>query len=225
MRDLMNIAHRGFTAKFPDNTLEAFQAAIELGADGIEFDVRETADSRFVIFHDPHVYGKAIDKLEYSDVQKIKLNGAFRVPTLEETLDLLSRRTKMLIELIQSLDKFLVLLKNRAEPDDVVIASFNGDLVSRFSTIAPGIRTAVISGCPVMQPSELLESVKSDGIVIRYPFISRETVDRIHAGNGYCFVWNVRTLRDIRHVIRLDVDGIVTDYPDKVKKELQKRTG
>lgn len=222
----MNIAHRGFTKEFPDNTLEAFEAAIELGVDGIEFDVRETLDSTFVIFHDPHVHGKAIDKLEYSDIRKIKLNGTFRIPTLEEALDLLNRRTKLLIELkqVQSLDNFLSLLKTRAEPDDMVIASFNRDLISQFSTMAPGIRTAVITGTPVLQPSELLESAKCVGIVLRYPFITAETVNRIHSNNCYCYVWNGRTLSDIKRIIRLDVDGIVSDFPDRVKIELQKRT-
>jgi glycerophosphoryl diester phosphodiesterase len=226
VRNIMNIAHRGFTAKFPDNTLEAFEAAIELGVDGVEFDVRETADSTFVVFHDPHVQGKAIDKLEYNDIRKIKLNNTFRIPTLEETLDLLKNKTKLLIELkqVQSLENFLALLKTGAERDDVVVASFNRDLVSRFSTIAPGIRTAVITATPVVQPSELLESVKCDGIVVRYPFITAETVSRIHSYNCYCYVWNGRTLSDIRHIIRLDADGIVSDFPDRVKKELQKRT-
>ena len=225
MRNILNIAHRGFTAEFPDNTLEAFEAAVKLGVDGVEFDVRETADSRFVIFHDAHIHGKAIDKLGYNELRNIKLKGAFRIPTLEETLDLLKKQVKLLIELkqIKSFDSFVTLLKNRAEMDDIVVASFDRQLISEFSALTPGVRTAIITGAPVVQQSELLESVKCDGIVVRYPYITKEMIDRIHSGNRSCFVWSCRELKEIRKVIGLGVDGIVSDSPDIVKKELQER--
>ena len=60
---MLNIAHRGFTKEFPDNTLEAFEAAIDLGVDAIECDVQETSDSRFVIFHEPELAGTEVSKL------------------------------------------------------------------------------------------------------------------------------------------------------------------
>jgi glycerophosphoryl diester phosphodiesterase len=55
MKRILNIAHRGFTKQFPDNTLEAFEAAIGIPVDGIECDVHETADNRFIIFHDREI--------------------------------------------------------------------------------------------------------------------------------------------------------------------------
>ena len=60
MNKTLNIAHRGFTKEFPDNTMEAFYAAIKLGIDGIECDVHETADHHFVIFHDDKLEGRTI---------------------------------------------------------------------------------------------------------------------------------------------------------------------
>ncbi len=227
MNTILNFAHRGFTANFPDNTLEAFEAAVELGADGVEFDVRETADSTFVIFHDTHVRGKAIDKLEYDDIRKIKLKGKYRIPTLEETFDLLAKRIILQIELkqVQSLDRFLSLLKARTGPDDAVVSSFNTDLVSRVSAGAPGIRTAVITGVPVIRPFKLMEEAQCSGIVARYPFFSAGVVKSIHSRSGFCYAWDGRTPEDFRKIISLGVDGIISDFPDRAQKALQEMTG
>lgn len=227
MKTIMNFAHRGYTAKFPDNTLEAFEAAVELGADGVEFDVRESADSTFVIFHDARVRGKAIDKLEYADIRKIELKGKYRIPTLEETIDLLAKRIILQIELkqVRSLDNFLSLLKTRTGPDDAVVSSFNTDLVSRVSAGAPGFRTAVITGSPVIKPSELMEQARCSGIVARHPFVTADTVDRIHSRNGFCYIWGGRTPEDFRQLIRLGVDGIISDFPDRAQKVLKERPG
>jgi len=77
MKNTLNIAHRGFTTAFPDNTLEAFEAAIQIGVDAIECDIHETTDSRFVVFHDPEVLGENINKLSLAEVRNVKLEGGF----------------------------------------------------------------------------------------------------------------------------------------------------
>jgi len=103
-KKIINIAHRGFTQHFPDNTLEAFSAALELGVDGIEFDVQETADGEFFIFHDDVIDGKPIASILADEMQGIRLQGKYRIPSLEETLKLLGYRLILLIELKQVKD-------------------------------------------------------------------------------------------------------------------------
>ncbi len=97
MRNILNIAHRGFHKAFPDNTLEAFEAAIQLGVNGIEFDVQETADNGFVVFHDDKLEGKDITKLFLAEVKNIKLQDKFEIPTLEQALDLCRKQVKLLV--------------------------------------------------------------------------------------------------------------------------------
>ncbi len=75
MRNIINIAHRGFTKTFPDNTLEAFEAAINIGVDAIECDVQETIDHKFVVIHDSELFGKDIAKLPLAQIENAKTKG------------------------------------------------------------------------------------------------------------------------------------------------------
>src|SRR4030042_3740320 len=99
MSNILNIAHRGFHKSFPDNTLEAFEAAIGLGVDGIELDVHETADQEFIVFHDAKLLDKVIKYLLLDEIKNVKLQGKFDIPTLGQVLDLCRRRAKLMVEL------------------------------------------------------------------------------------------------------------------------------
>jgi glycerophosphoryl diester phosphodiesterase len=221
MSRALNIAHRGFTKNFPDNTLEAFRAAIELGADGIEFDVHETADNRFIIFHNPKVEDQEIAKMTLTQIQSVRLAGQYKIPTLEETLDLCRNRLKMLVEIKQarSLDRLLSLLRTRAELKDVIIISFNRDLILNLATLAPEFRRGILTYRPVEDPSGLTASAKTDLLLMRLPLATLELVARIRASNLSVFLWDCAGLTAVREALKLDVDGIISDSPDLVRQE------
>jgi glycerophosphoryl diester phosphodiesterase len=221
MPKTLNIAHRGFTKNLPDNTLEAFQAATELGADGIEFDVHETADNQFIIFHDPKVDGQEIAQTTLAGIQGIRLAGKYRIPTLEQTLDLCRNRLKMLVEIKQarSLDRLLSILRTRAELKDVIVISFNRDLILNLATLAPEFRRGILTYRPVEDPAGITASVKTDLLLMRLPLATPELVARIHAANLSVFVWDCAGLRAVREALRLGVDGIISDSPDLVLQE------
>ena len=228
MEDVMeihNIAHRGFTKSFPDNTLKAFEAAIEIPVDGIEFDVRETADNKFVIHHDPQLQGKDINKLSRDEIRSIKLEGKYEIPTLEETLDLLRNRTGLMIEVkeVKSADSFLTLLRARANLDDVIVTSFNHDFILKLSRLAPEIRRGVLAGRQVDDPIGLIESNHADAIAIRCPFATVELIESVHTHNHTVHVWGCNNMKDIRRTLKLDIDSIITDFADEVARELGKR--
>jgi len=222
---IQNIAHRGFTKSFPDNTLEAYKAAVEIPVDGVEFDVRETADNRFIIHHDPQLQGKDINKMSHDEIRSIKLDGKYLIPTLEETLDLLRNRTKPMIEVkeVWSTDSFLALLRARANLDDVIVTSFNHEFILKLSQLTPEIRRGVLTGRRVDDPVGLIESNNADAIVVRCPFATMELIESVHAHNLSVHVWGCNNMDDIRRTLKLDIDGIITDIPDEVARELSKR--
>jgi len=221
MLKTLNIAHRGFTKDFPDNTLEAFQAAIELGADGIEFDVHETADNRFIIFHDPKLEGQEIGKMTLAGIQKVRLAGKYRIPTLEETLDLCRKRLKMVVEIkkAHSLERLLSLMRTRAGLKDVIIASFQRDLILNLATLAPEFRRGILTYRPVEDPSGITAGAKTDLLLMRLPFTTPKLVEKIHASNLSVFLWDCAGLRAVREALKLGVDGIISDSPDLVLQE------
>jgi glycerophosphoryl diester phosphodiesterase len=221
MPKTLNIAHRGFTKNFPDNTLEAFQAAVELGADGVEFDVHETADNHFIIFHDPKVEGQEIVQMTLAGIQSVRLAGKYRIPTLEETLDLGRNRLKMLVEIkqVRSLDRLIPILRTRAELKDVIIISFNRDLILNLATLAPEFPRGILTYRPVEDPAGLTASAKTDLLLMRLPLATPELVEKIRTLNLGVFLWDCAGLEQVRKALKLGVDGIISDSPDLVRQE------
>ena len=102
-RETMVIAHRGASALAPhENTLEAFQIAIDLKADMVEFDVRKTSDNILIVFHDETIDGRKIGDMTYNRINDIASKEGYRVPTLDEVLELCSGKICLDIELKES---------------------------------------------------------------------------------------------------------------------------
>ena len=103
MNDTKVIAHRGASALAEhENTLEAFQIAIALRADMVEFDVRRTSDNVLIAYHDPAIDGKRICDLTYNRINDIARQEGYRVPTLVEVLDMCKGKIHLDIELKES---------------------------------------------------------------------------------------------------------------------------
>ncbi len=222
MSNILNVAHRGFTRAFPDNTLEAFAAAIEIGVDGIECDVRETADHEFIMFHDPELLGQEIAEMSLAQVDRIILQDRFRIPTLTETLDLCREQAKLLVELkcTWSLDRLSAILNTGAKPENLILISFHRELMLDLSRLLPEIPRAILTDHPISDPLEILGPSQSLTLIVRYPFATEELVERIRARHLSIIVWGCADLKEIRSTLKLGVDGIISDFPDLVSKEI-----
>ena len=187
------VAHRGASAEAPENTLEAFERAIEAGADMIEFDVRRAADGRLVISHDP-IRGPGRD-----------------LPTLEETLLLTQGRIHLDVELKEpGCERDAISLMVRYfSPGDFCITSFLPAALREIRAIHPGIRAGLIfaSWNDVVREECLKTDV--DLLVAHYRLL-----DEAEKIGKPIFVWTVddpvltRALFD-----RPLVEGIVTNNP------------
>jgi glycerophosphoryl diester phosphodiesterase len=221
----LNIAHRGFTRKFPDNTLEAFSAAIKLGADGIECDVQETADNHFIIFHDNDIEGKRIAEMPFSEVGKVQLREQYRVPTLEETLELCHGHVMLNLEFKQvfSLERLLQEIRGSMTPEELLLSSFQSALITRLADLAPDIRRGILTARPVKDPLDLMNVTRAQVILPIFGSATKTLVDRLHSRNLSIIVWNCNTSEDIQKALTWDVDGIITDNPDSVLLSLPGR--
>jgi len=222
MPKILNIAHRGFTRSFPDNTLEAFNAAIKLGVDGIECDVHETADNRFVIYHDNDIEGKGISELKLAEIRKVRLAEKYRIPTLEETLETCRERLLLNIELklVYSLDRFLSTVRAVVKPEEVIFSSFYGTLINELADLAPEIRRGILTGFPIADPLKLVSMVRAQVMLPRFGFATTALVDKMHSHNLSLIVWDCNTQDNIRTALAWEVDGIISDNPDIVMQEM-----
>ena len=217
------IAHRGFTRDFPDNTLEAFRAAREIGVDGVEFDVQETADGAFVVFHDDSIDGNSISSLKLEDIGQLRVGGNCRIPILQQALEVMGRGLVLLVELkqVRSLEKFLLLLRRHVDAAFTVLVSSDAALIGRLSGLAPDFTCAVISG-PSGKAGNLPAYKTAGFIQVRGDTVSAELVGRAHGRGELVFTWDSGNEDDLRRALRCGIDVIMTGRPDIVISEISR---
>jgi glycerophosphoryl diester phosphodiesterase len=225
MTKTLNIAHRGYTKDSPDNTLESFYAAIKLGADGIECDVHETADHRFVIVHDDEVDGKAVGKSSLKEIRRIKLAGQYQIPTLEETLSLCHDHIKLMLELkmVNSLDLFLEIVNAVMKPEELFITSFYPNLVRELADFAPQIQRGILIEDLIDEPLKIMEVTRARIMLPRVFYADTALVNTLHAHNFTIMVWDCNNIRELRAALDCGVEGIITDSPASLALELSNR--
>jgi glycerophosphoryl diester phosphodiesterase len=217
---IINIAHRGYTRDFPDNTLEAFRAALELGVDGVEFDVQETADAEFMIHHDDSIGGTPIATMTAQQVADHLVAGRYRIPRLQEALKLLGKGLIFVVELkqVRSLEKFISILRANADVSRLVAVSFSRELIIRMSETAPDIMRAVITSTSSAAGSPgIAQSIGSTAIGMRCQDLDGAVIAKLHKDGTMVFVWDCSGAESLRTVIKYDIDGVISDVPDLVK--------
>lgn len=216
------IAHRGFHRDYPENTLEAFKAALDLGADGVEFDVQETADGGFVVHHDADIGGRSIGSLSLADMAGRRVAGGYRIPTLQEALNMLGKGLVLLVELkqVRSPDKFLTILRSYVDKAWTVLVSFDAALIERLAVLAPELPRAVIS-----EPKDSGHKVASAGTAgftqLAAGMVTGDLVEKAHARGDLVFVWDGGDEETMRRAVRCGPDVIMTDRPDAVIREIR----
>ncbi len=235
------VAHRGGSLLAPENTLAAFNNAIQIGVAWIEIDVHRTRDKITVVIHDNTLdrttNGKgSIDKTSFDKLRSFDAGCKFsdkfvgeKVPTLDETLALIAGKCNLLIEIKNpdesgEIEKDVVsLIQKHKAWSWCVVQSFNYPAVLKVHQLDAQIKTALL----FVKPN--IERIKNDaemsflsGINIYHRFASKRTIEKIHALNKTVFAWTVNDSKRIRKMVGNGVDGIMTDDP-QMMKELQKQ--
>ena len=219
MKKAIVIAHRGFHRDFPENTIEAFKAALDLGADGVEFDVQETADGQFVIHHDDDIGGRGIGSLALAEIAVCRVSGGYRIPTLREALEVLGRGLVLLVELkqVRSLEKFLSLLRRHVDAAFKVLVSFDAALIEKLALLAPDFPRAVIG-----EPAGAGHTAVAAGFTqVQANIVTGDLVKEAHDRGGLVFVRDGGEEEDLRRALRCGIDIIMTDRPDVVIREIR----
>lgn len=233
---MLLIAHRGASAHAPENTIAAYRKALEAGPDGIEVDVRLTADGVPVLMHDDDTARTTatpgrISSMTLREVRALdaaaRADGWGRreaVPTLEEFLALCAGRTRLFLELKGALrsDGYVP-----AEPvaravapmiagvADVVVSSFDPVAVAAMRALAPGVATGI--GClPLFAPDWALEIAVAAGHAechLPQDMIDADVVARAHEAGVRVLGWTVNEAGRLRALDAIGCDGVFTDDP------------
>lgn len=214
MNAMFVLGHRGAPERFLENTLESFRAAMALGADGVELDVRRTRDGRLVVHHDPCLPGQKvpIERSGFGDIRRRRLAGRHRVPTLREALASVSPGAQVIVELKGNVRASDVsrLLASEVEPRlGLRLSSFNHRMVAS----AAGTRYpfALTVGSLATDPVKKAIRLRAAELHLRHDLIDRGLVRRAHARGIPILAWTVNTVAEAERLLALEVDGIITD--------------
>jgi glycerophosphoryl diester phosphodiesterase len=213
------ISHRGAHQTHPENSLSAFERAIELGADGIELDVHATSDGIVVVHHDPVVHARhqqrpshqAIAELSAKELEQFPLADGTRIPTLSETLDAIGRRATVYVEIKAPNIEALVTRCIRESETTCAVHSFDHRIVRVVKSIFPAIRTGVLEVSRHIDPVASLASASAEDLWQEVDTIDEEIVSKAHSVGGRVVAWTANDAAQWEALYALGVDAICTD--------------
>ena len=225
---ITKFGHRGAAGYEPENTIKSFKKALELNVDAVELDVYVCKSGELVVIHDDKVdrttdgEGYVIEKT-LDELRSLDAGNGEKIPTLYEVFDLINRQVKINIELkgAGTADPVYELIENYVEEkdwkyDDFIISSFNHYELKKFNKLNPEVKIgALITGIPIGL-AEFAEKVNADSVNLCIEFINQEFVDDAHNRGMKVNVWTVNDLDDIERMKNLNVDGMFSNFPDRL---------
>lgn len=245
--------HRGASGTAPENTMPAFAAALAAGADRLELDVHLSADGEVVVFHDHHLERTTngagpIARLRLSEILGLDAGFQFedaeggrpfrgqgyRVPTFEEVLSAFPG-VPLNVELKEDDEELVAamsrLLEKHAAREQVLLAAEKGSLMEKIRRAIPG----AITGMSLPEVLEFMGSGGNPGYTPRgfalqvpvsmagLPIVTPHFVDVAHACGLEVHAWVINEAEEVRILVEMGVDGIMTDFPGMAAGVLGRR--
>ncbi len=226
-------AHRGFSYAAPENTLYAFEKAIEADADYIELDVQQTSDGQLVVFHDSKLARTTngtgeLKDYTYDELQKLSSGEWFhrgdtdysdaKIPLLSEVLELAENDILLNIEIKKTGNpedtarKTVDLLREYDMIDSCYITSFSYSALKAAKQSEPKIKTALIANLSAGAVYTQLKYI--DALSLNYMFVTQSVISSAHRSGKRVFVWTVNNRADMERMLVMGADNIITDRPD-----------
>ncbi len=220
-------AHRGASINYPENTMLAFEKALELGADWIELDVQQTKDGKIIVMHDTNLkrttgVSKNTWEVTYEEIKDLdagsfldpKFNNA-RIPLLEEVIKFAkANHIKLNIELKptgkeKDFEKSVVaLIKEYNFQNECVITSQVYDVLVNAKKASSDIKTVYVMS---LAYGDIMSLKEADAFSIEASSATKTLINNVHKENKELYVWTVNTKENIEKTINLNVDNIITD--------------
>lgn len=223
------IAHRGYSERFPENTMLAFKKAIECGADGIELDMHLTKDHQLVICHDERIDRTSnghgyIKDMTLEEIQKFCFQNHFKydenfsqeelyAPSLNEFLDwfvdtdiFVNIEIKNNIFLYEGIiNEVLASIEKYDISNRVILSSFNHHTIQEVKHKQPAIKCGFLTGCSLLEPSKYCQT---HHVECYHPFYASLTPQTIQTCLENKIELNVWTVNDINHMQEMKNAGV-----------------
>jgi glycerophosphoryl diester phosphodiesterase len=226
----LRIGHRGAAGYAPENTLLSIEQALALGVDYIEVDIQRTLDGHLVILHDKRVdrttngHGYIAD-MTLSQARQLDAGDGQAIPTLADVLKTCSGRAGLLLELIsENIAKDVVAACQREQFDGPVIySSFLHDEILAVRAIEPAATTLALMEAIPVNRTTFAQDAGANYAGLGFDSVRPQIVDELHRSGVKVFTYTLNDARDIELAVSWGIDGIISDYPDRIPRGLVRR--
>ena len=225
---ILKIGHRGAVGYEPENTLLSFKKAIELNVDMIELDVHVCKTGEVVVIHDDKVdrttNGKGfVLKKTFHELTALDAGKGQKISILQEVLDIVNRKAKINIELkgkgtarpvFGIIEKYVK--EKRWSYDDFLISSFNRHELQKFYQLNPKVRLGILISRTAVSFERTAKKIHAYSVNAKMELVNKNFIDDARKKGLKVFVWTVNDFKDIERMKLLEVDGICSDFPDRL---------
>jgi len=223
---MLKIAHRGASGYALENTKEAFEKALYLDTEIIEFDVRQTKDKKIIVMHDDNLEtttnGKGkINNLSLKKLKKITHKNGDFILTLSEALRILKNKCACKIDVKERgmEEKINRMIKRNCMEKQVIISTEFSSVARKFKEINPSLKVALGGFQKRTQVEKIIRIAKRAKVDIISPhcsIVTRKLVKEAHKNGLFIDAWGANSEKQIQRMKQLGVDAITTDYPDRL---------
>jgi glycerophosphoryl diester phosphodiesterase len=227
MRRPSVIAHRGASGYEYENSRAAFRRAVMLDADGVELDVHCTRDGGIVVHHDPDIPDVGpISQLSLAEARQVRIRNGESLPVLAEILELVGDR-EVWVEvksLPQAHDQELLdVLASGPAPERYAVHSFDHRIVHRLGQVQADLKRGILLSAYLLDPVAAMRSVGATALWQEWQHVDEDLVTQVHDSGGTVIAWTVNELGDLDRMVRLGVDGLCGNYPDRIRVAIAPR--
>jgi glycerophosphoryl diester phosphodiesterase len=240
---LLAIAHRGASGYAPENTFAAFRRAIALGAGFIETDLQLSRDARLVAIHDATVNRTtngqgAVHDMTLAELRRLDAGSWFgsefageRIPTIEEILEFANKHDVVFyLEMKPSGSwggehALISALRESREIARTVVISFDAAILAAVRKIEPTLMTGLLFEGHIPNPLDKAIEIGARQLAVRGDLVTPRLLKEAHGHDLQVVCWTVNHPGHMRLLVQAGVDGIISDYPDRLLKLTRRKDG
>ena len=225
---MLKIGHRGAKGYEPENTFVSFQKALDMQVDGIELDVHLSSDSEIIVIHDETIdrttNGKGfVNTLSLLELSAFRIDGKYEIPTLKEVFDLVNQDCFINIELksYEATDKVVSLVekyvtKKGWKYDRFLVSSFDWNALQQVAFLNNKIPIGVLTETDLDLALAFAKFIQAKSIHPHFHLLTKENTAQIQQKGLQVFPWTINEVEDIQKIKTFNVNGIITDFPNRI---------
>jgi len=226
MKKILSIGHRGAKGHQAENTLPSFQKAIELGADGIELDVRLSQDKQLIVIHDETIDRVtdgigAVKDFTLPQLKEFRINGTYHIPELSEVFDLCDKLINIELKEYETADAVVELIQkyvtqHNRKYTDFLVSSFDWTALQQLRNLDDQIPLGVLTETDLDLAMAFAKFIQAETLHPYYHLLTLENTVKMQKSGLQVFPWTVNEIEDLKTIKSFGVNGIISDFPERI---------